>query len=81
MKPKNLIGFPYLHLQEFLLEHGIKPYRAHQIFIWLYHYKLYDFDLMSNLSKKLRSLLKEHFYKVPNVERRSHHQKHEIHSL
>ena len=62
MKPKNLIGFPYSHLQEFLLEHGIKPYRAHQIFIWLYHYKLYDFDLMSNLSKKLRSLLKEHFY-------------------
>lgn len=62
MQPKNLIGFSYTHLQEFLLEHGVKSYRAHQIFIWLYHYKLYDFDRMSNLSKVLRALLKEHFY-------------------
>jgi len=62
MQPKNLIGFSYTHLQEFLLEHGIKPYRAHKIFIWIYHYKLYDFDRMSNLSKVLRALLKEHFY-------------------
>jgi 23S rRNA (adenine2503-C2)-methyltransferase len=62
MKQNNLIGYSYSHLQDFLLENGIKPYRAHQIFIWLYHYKLYNFDSMSNLSKPLRALLKEHFY-------------------
>ena len=62
MKPNNLIGFSYSRLQEFLLKHRIEPYRAHQIFIWVYHYKLYDFDRMSNLSKSLRTLLKEHFY-------------------
>ena len=68
MKQLNLIGFSYTHLQEFLLKHGIKPYRAHQIFIWIYHHKLYDFEHMTNLSKSLRALLKEHFYiSVPKI--------------
>jgi 23S rRNA (adenine2503-C2)-methyltransferase len=62
MKQNNLIGYSYSLLQEFLIDHGMKPYRAHQIFIWIYHYKLYDFDRMSNLSKALRALLKEYFY-------------------
>jgi 23S rRNA (adenine2503-C2)-methyltransferase len=68
MKQNNLIGFPYSYLQDFLIKHGIKPYRAHQVFIWIYHYKLYDFDHMSNLSKSLRILLKAHFYiSVPQI--------------
>ena len=62
MKQVNLIGFSYARLQDFLSSHGIKPFRAHQIFIWLYHHKLYDFDEMTNLSKSLRVLLKEYFY-------------------
>jgi len=62
MKPLNLIGLPFEHLHNFLLEHKIESYRAHQIFIWVYHYKRYDFDLMTNLSKPLRILLKQHFY-------------------
>ncbi len=69
MKQNNLIGFSYSRLKDFLLKHGIKPYRAHQIFIWVYHYKLYDFDSMSNLSKTLRALLKEHFYiSLPRIQ-------------
>ena len=62
MRLINLIGFPHARLQEFLLEHRIEPYRAHQIFIWIYHYKVYDFDSMTNLSKALRALLGEHFH-------------------
>ena len=62
MKQLNLIGLPFEHLHNFLLEHKIESYRAHQIFIWVYHYKRYDFDLMTNLSKPLRILLKQHFY-------------------
>ncbi len=62
MKTNNLIGFSYTNLQRFLQDHGVEPYRAHQIFIWVYHYKLYDFDLMHNLSKSLRALLKKNFY-------------------
>lgn len=61
MKQFNLIGLPYVNLQEFLIRHGIEPYRAHQIFIWIYHYKRYDFDRMTNLSKPLRTLLKQYF--------------------
>ena len=75
MKQNNLIGYSYSRLQDFLLEHGIKPYRAHQIFIWIYHYKLYDFDSMSNLSKKLRALLKEHFYiSLPRIHSKTNSQ-------
>ena len=62
MEQLNIIGLSYSHLQKFLLEHGIEPYRAHQIFIWIYHYKRYDFDRMTNLSKSLRTLLKQYFY-------------------
>jgi len=69
MKQLNLIGLSHARLQEFLLNHGVKPYRAHQIFIWIYHYKAYDFDSMTNLSKALRAVLKEHFHiSLPRIQ-------------
>lgn len=69
MKQLNLIGLPFNHLQKFLLDHEIKPYRAHQIFIWIYHYNCYDFDGMTNLSKSLRAFLKQHFcISLPQIE-------------
>ena len=69
MKQLKLIGLPYSHLQKFLLEHGIEPYRAHQIFVWIYHYNRYDFDSMTNLSKSLRTLLKKYFrISLPKIE-------------
>ena len=69
MKQLNLIGLSHARLQEFLLGHGVKPYRAHQIFIWVYHYKVYDFDSMTNLSKALRAMLKEHFHiSLPRIQ-------------
>ncbi len=69
MKQLNLIGLSHARLQEFLLDHGVKPYRAHQIFIWIYHYKAYDFDSMTNLSKALRAMLKEHFHiSLPRIQ-------------
>ena len=69
MKQLNLIGLSHARLQKFLLNHGVKPYRAHQIFIWVYHYKVYDFDSMTNLSKALRAMLKEHFHiSLPRIQ-------------
>jgi len=69
MKQLNLIGLSHKHLQEFLLENGVEPYRAHQVFIWIYHHKLYDFDRMTNLSKPLRTLLKKYFYiSLPKIQ-------------
>lgn len=48
-------------LQDFMALQGEKPYRAKQIFEWLWKKSAKDFDEMSNLSIKLRELLKTHF--------------------
>ncbi len=58
----NLIGFPSARLKELLAEWNEKPYRANQIFTWVYHQKIIDFAAMTNLSKNLRRHLEEYFY-------------------
>ena len=40
---------------------GEKPYRAEQIWKWLYEAEVTSFDEMTNLSLELRQKLKEHF--------------------
>lgn len=40
---------------------GEKPFRAKQIYEWLWQKSAVDFDDMTNLSKELREKLKEHF--------------------
>lgn len=40
---------------------GEKPFRAKQIYEWLWQKSAVDFDEMTNLSKDLREKLKEHF--------------------
>ncbi len=44
-----------------LAEWGEKPFRAKQIFEWIYRKRVEAFDQMSNLSPALRSALAEHF--------------------
>lgn len=58
----NLIGYPEKNLTETLAELGEKPYRTNQIFNWVFHYGVRDFDSMTNLSKSLRAQLAEKFY-------------------
>lgn len=48
-------------LQEWLREQGEKPFRAQQIFDWLYVKRVTSFEQMSNLSKGLRQRLGESF--------------------
>lgn len=48
-------------LQEWLKANGEKPFRAAQIYEWLYHKRVKTFDEMSNLSKGLRDKLEENF--------------------
>lgn len=48
-------------LQEWLKENGEKPFRAAQIFEWLYEKRVKTFEEMSNLSKGLREKLNENF--------------------
>ncbi|KOS69519.1 ribosomal RNA large subunit methyltransferase N [Lysinibacillus contaminans] len=49
------------HLEEWLKENGEKPFRALQIFDWLYNKRVKTFEEMSNLPKGLREKLEESF--------------------
>ena len=48
-------------LREFFVQHGEKPFRAQQVFDWLWNKAVKDFDHMTNLSADLRERLKNHF--------------------
>lgn len=48
-------------LKAFFAEHGEKPFRALQVYEWLWKKSAKDFDQMSNVSLAIREKLKEHF--------------------
>ena len=56
---KNLIGLSKEELAEEMAALGEKPFRAKQLWQWIYFRGESDFDKMSNLSKDLRAKLKE----------------------
>lgn len=62
-------------LKEFFVQHGEKPFRAQQVYEWLWKKSARDFDQMTNLSLQTRDLLKEHFtinlIKVDHMQRSS----------
>lgn len=48
-------------LENFFKTHGDKPFRARQVYEWLWKKSAKDFDQMTNLSLPTRELLKSHF--------------------
>lgn len=48
-------------LEAFFAAHNEKPFRARQVYEWLWKKSARSFDQMTNLSLALRSLLKQHF--------------------
>lgn len=58
---KELIGLSKEELSAELAAIGEKPFRAKQLWQWIYFRGETDFDKMSNLSKDLRAKLKEHY--------------------
>ena len=62
---KNIKDYTLEELKEQLIEIGEKPFRAEQIFKWIYEAEVTSFDEMTNLSLDLREKLKEQF-KLPN---------------
>ena len=58
---KNMKDYNLDDLKKEFEELGEKPYRAEQVFMWLYKEKVKQFDDMTNLSKELRNKLKENF--------------------
>lgn len=62
MNTKPSIYSLQLHeLADWLASQNEKKYRAEQIFEWLYKKRVTTFEEMTNLPKKLRELLNEHF--------------------
>jgi 23S rRNA (adenine2503-C2)-methyltransferase len=57
----ELIGLSKDELQKALVDIGEKPFRAKQLWQWLYYFGETDFEKMSNLSKVLRAKLAENF--------------------
>lgn len=58
---KNIKDDNLEELKNELKEMGEKPFRAEQIFKWLYEEKVETFDEMTNLSLDLREKLKENY--------------------
>ena len=55
----NIYNFTLEELENYLIDNGFKKFNAIQLIEWIYEKKVYDFDKMTNLSKKLIQFLKE----------------------
>ena len=58
---KNIKDYNIEQLKNELINLGEKPYRAEQIFSWIYKENVTSFDEMTNLSIELRDKLKKEF--------------------
>lgn len=63
----DIRNFSLQELETALVEMGEKPFRARQIFDWIYHKGAVDFDAMKNLQAGLREKLKERYSFGPPV--------------
>lgn len=53
----NLLGLTRSELEQFFVEIGEKPFRAHQVMKWIHFYGVDSFNDMTNLGKTLRQKL------------------------
>ena len=58
---KNIKNYNLENLKQEIVALGEKPYRAEQIFKWIYEENVTTFEEMSNLPKELRKKLEENF--------------------
>src|SRR5262249_46639995 len=57
----NLIGLSFEEMKEALVARGLEPFRAKQVWSWLYFHGVSDFAKMTTLAKPARDKLAEHF--------------------
>lgn len=57
----NLIGLPLSVITSYLVSLGEKPFRAQQIWHWIYNKRVINFSAMTDLSPALRAKLAEQF--------------------
>ena len=58
---KNIKDYNIEELKQELIKLGEKPYRAEQIFKWIYQEKVNRFEDMTNLSLELREKLNSNY--------------------
>ena len=58
---KNIKDYNLDELKQELISIGEKPFRAEQIFKWIYQDNVTSFDEMTNLSLELREKLKQNY--------------------
>ncbi len=58
---ENILDYDYQELKKRLEREKLEPYRATQLFDWIYKKKATSFAVMTNLSKKLRERLSRKF--------------------
>jgi 23S rRNA (adenine2503-C2)-methyltransferase len=64
----NLLNFDHQAMREYFSSIGEKPFRADQLMKWIYHFGYADFELMTNLNKKLREKLQRNAeIKAPEI--------------
>jgi len=71
MEKKNLFGFTLPTLTAEMVGLGENKYRAKQLFSWIYQKKVYDFEMMSDISKGFRAILsRDYCLDLPSVFKR-----------
>ncbi|MDZ4723868.1 MAG: 23S rRNA (adenine(2503)-C(2))-methyltransferase RlmN [candidate division Zixibacteria bacterium] len=71
MEHQNLLGYTLEQMEQAIAQMGHKPYRAKQLFKWLYNNRQYDFELMTDFAKELRGELAQKFtFEGPPLETR-----------
>ena len=64
----NLYGVEMKKLQDMMVNEGQKPYRAVQLYTWIYEKKATSFDEMSDISLKFREVLNAKYcLKLPSI--------------
>lgn len=58
---KNLRDYTYADLQQVIAEMGEKPYRAAQVYAWVFQRGAVDIDSMTDISKEFRERLKKDY--------------------
>lgn len=64
----NLYGLEMSKLSALMEEEGQKPFRATQLYSWIYEKKARDFEEMTDISKSFREVLKQKYcLKLPSI--------------
>lgn len=58
---KNIYDLTLGDLKKYFISIGLKPFRAIQVYEWLYRFHVRSFDLMTNIKKEVIEHLKQDF--------------------